>query len=179
MPPPSLLEKRTVHPPEDRGLRLALVVVTVLVFAGVFGWLACLQRMDGGEVEFHWQWRAGLWITIGIASPVYFWRQIWPVTAVPPAGATRRAITGWAALLLPSLMWMAYPLRFISGQQLLNVCIGLSIAATVLAFGGWMVFRLIQGFANEETPPSGADSNCGPETASPARKPGAPTPPVV
>ena len=52
-------------------------------------------------------------------------------------------------------MWMAYPLRFISGQQLLNVGIGLAIAGIVLTLGGWMVFQLIKGFDDDKAPPPG------------------------
>ncbi len=136
----------------------------------MFCWLACIKRMAGGEVEFHWQWNAWLWIAVGIASPVYFWRQIWPTQPVSKNGATRRQIKGWAALLIPSLMWMAYPLRFISGQQLLNVGIGLAIAGTVLTFGGWMVYRLIKGFAADEAPPAKTDSARRPEPEIAAEK---------
>ena len=145
------------------GFRLAIIVTTALVFATAFGWLACIQRMENGDVEFHWQGRAWLWIAIGVASPVYFWRQIWPKQKVSPTGSARRLVKGWAALLIPSLMWMAYPLRFISGQQLLNVSIGLGIAAAVLTLGGWMVFRLIKGFADEAAPPSNTDPTRRPE----------------
>ena len=141
------------------------MAATALVFAAMFGWLACLQRMESGEVEFHWQRSAWLWIALGLVGPVYFWRQIWPGQTVSPAGAARRQIKGWAALLVPSLMWMAYPLRFISGQQRLNVGIGLGVAAMVLTFGGWMVFRLIKGFADEETPPAKMKPTIRPESA--------------
>lgn len=152
IPNPASAEKRTVRQSTDRGFRLAIVAVTALGFAVGFGWLACIERLASGEVEFHWQWSAALWIAIGIASPVYFWRQIWPTQPVPPGSARRRQVQGWAALLIPSVMWMAYPLRFVSGQQRLNVLIGLAIAGSVLSLGGWMVFRLIQGFAAEPTP---------------------------
>jgi len=146
------------------------VVVTALVFAVVFGWLACMHRTENGEVEFHWHWTAWLWITIGIACTVYFWRQIWPVQNVSPTGAIRRQVKGWTALLVPSLMWLAYPLRFISGAQLLNVFLGLAIAATVLALGGWMVFQLIKGFADDPAPPAKMDSPIQPEIESDAKK---------
>ena len=39
----------------------------------------------------------------------------------------------------------------------LGAGIGLAIAATVLACGGWMVYRLIQGFAGDEAPPVSGD----------------------
>ena len=174
---PTVPEKRTV--PADRGFRLVVVVATAAIFALVFGWLACIQRTESGEVEFHWQRSAWLWIAIVIASTVYFWRQIWPTQNFPPAGAVRRQIKGWAALLIPSLMWTAYPLRFISGQQLLNVSIGLAIAGTVLTGGGWMVYRLIQGFANEETPPVSGDARRRPEATSTSGKPDSPRPPAA
>ena len=176
---PALRENRTVHPPTNSGFRLVIVAATALGFAAVFGWLACIQRKENGEVEFHWQMGAWLWIAIGIACTVYFWRQVWPVKNHSPAGARRRVIKGWAALLIPSLMWMAYPLRFISGQQLLNVFIGLAIAATVLTFGGWMVFRLIKGFANEEAPSAKMDSTRRPDSENAAGNRAANPPPMV
>ena len=145
------------------GFRRAIVAATALVFATAFGWLACIQRMDSGEVEFHWQGSAWLWIAVGLAAPVYFWRQIWPRQPVSPARPAWHRFKGWAALLIPSLMWMLYPLRFISGQQFLNVLIGLGIAVTVLTLGGWMVFRLIKGFADEAAPPAKTDSARRPE----------------
>jgi hypothetical protein len=163
-------ENGTVTPTKNDGFRLAIVVATALVFATAFGWLACIQRLDSGEVEFQWQGTAWLWIAVGLAAPVYFWRQIWPKQNVPSAGSTGRVIKGWAALLIPSLMWLAYPLRFISGPQLLNVIIGLGIAATVLTFGGWMVFRLIKGFADEEVPAASTDSIRRPESDSSGKK---------
>jgi hypothetical protein len=162
---PTISEKRTVHPPAG-GFRLAVVVATALVFAAMFGWLACIQRMENGEVEFHWQRRTWLWIAIGIAGPLYFWRQIWPAQNVSQSGAGKRTIKGWAALLIPSLFWVVYPLWFISGPQLLNVGIGLGIAVTALTLGGWMIFRLIQGFAGEETPPRRAGPASRPESES-------------
>ncbi len=179
MPTPARPKNGTVPPPTDRRFRLVIIVATALVFAVVFGWLACIHRTPGGEVEFHWQWTTWLWIVIGIAGPVYFWRQIWPLQQVSSAAARRRAIKGWAALLLPSLLWMAYPLRFISGTQLLNVALGLGIAATVLAFGGWMVFRLIQGFADEEAPLAKTDPTRRPDSASASEPPDANLPPAV
>ena len=146
------------RPADARGLRQVVIVSTALTFAAVFGWLACIQRLDSGEIEFHWQASAWLWIVIGIASTIYFWRQIWPAQNVSPTGAGKRVFKGWAVLMIPSLLWMAYPLRFISGQQLLNVFTGLIIAASVLTFGGWMVFRLIKGFADETASPVKTDS---------------------
>lgn len=146
-------------PSTDSGFRLAIVISTAVIFATAFGWLGCIQRKETGEVEFHWQWGALFWIAIGISCTVYFWRQIWPIGNTFPTGTKKRMVKGWAALLIPSLMWMTYPLLFVSGQQLLNVSIGLAIAVTVLTLGGWMVFRLVKGFANEdeETPPVKVD----------------------
>ncbi|MEI6193866.1 MAG: hypothetical protein WCS42_06000 [Verrucomicrobiota bacterium] len=174
---PTVPEKRTV--PTDRGFRLVLVVSTALIFAAAFGWLACIERMENGEVEFHWQASTWIWIATGMASTVYFWRQIWPTQNVSPTSVVRRQIKGWAALMIPSLMWMAYPLRFISGQQLLNVAIGLAIAATVLACGGWMVYRLIQGFAGDEAPPVSGDARSRPEPPSASGKPDSHRPPAA
>lgn len=150
MQAPSVPDKKTPRPSTGGGFRLLTIISSAVLFAAVFGWLACIQRTAGGAVEFHWQGSAWLWIATGIASPVYFWRQIWPGQDDSRAVSLSRVIKGWAVLLIPSLMWMAYPLRFISGQQLLNVSIGLAVAALVLTCGGWMVFRLIKGFAADE-----------------------------
>ena len=149
----NLPENGTVHRPSSGRFRLVVIASSILLFAATFGWLACIRRDGVGEVTFQWQWQAAVWIAVGIASPVYFWQQIWPVQPNPSVSPRRRAIKGWTALLLPSLMWMAYPLRFISGQQLLNVGIGLAIAGIVLTFGGWMVFQLIKGFDDGKSPP--------------------------
>ena len=114
-------DKKNLPSSTDGGFKRAVIVSTALIFAAVFGWLACIQRTEGGKIEFHWQLSALLWIAIGIVCTVYFWRQVWPAQIDSPTGKRSRLIKGWAALLIPSLMWMAYPLRFVSGQQLLNV----------------------------------------------------------
>jgi hypothetical protein len=65
--------------------------------------------------------------------------------------ATRKdIIKGSAALLLPSLWWITFPLRFLSGQHFWDVVIGLAAAATVLTFGAWMVIRLIKAFERSD-----------------------------
>ena len=57
---------------------------------------------------------------------------------------------------------------------------GLAIAATVLTFGGWMVFQLIKGFADKEAPPlPGQDSTRRPDSENAAANPPPNPPPTV
>lgn len=134
----------------DVGFKRGIIFSSALLLAAVFGWLACVDRSADGVVAFHWQWRALLWIAAGLGCTVYFWRQAWPRPG--ESRSPRQVIIGWVVLAIPCVMWMAYPLRFISGQQLLNVFIGLMLAATVLTGGGFMVFKLIKGFENDPDP---------------------------
>jgi hypothetical protein len=147
----SAKDKKILLSSTDGGFKRVIIVSTALIFAAVFGWLSCMERKLNGDVDFRWHWSALLWVAIGIASMVYFWRQIWPTQNDGIGSKHKRLIKGWAALLIPSLMWMAYPLRFISGQRLFDVFFGLMLAAMVLTLGGCMVFRLIKGF-NENEP---------------------------
>lgn len=141
----------------DGGFKLAIIISTAIVFAAMFGWLACLDRKPNGDVDFRWHWRALLWMAVGIASTLYFWRQVWPNEENPATSKRRRLIKGWVVFLIPSLMWVAYPLRFISGQRLFDVMFGLTLAATVLTAGGFMVARLIKGFNEGENKPTVAE----------------------
>jgi hypothetical protein len=133
----------------DGGLKRAIIVSTTLLMAAVFGWLACIDRKENGDLDFRWHWGASLWIAIGLGCTFYFWRQVWPQNDSPD-GKRKRLIKGWAAFLIPSLIWMTYPLRFFSGKHFTDVLAGLTAAAIVLTFGGWMLSRLIKGFNKNE-----------------------------
>lgn len=132
----------------DARFKRGIVCSSAFLLAAVFGWLACVARSADGAVTFHWQWRALLWIAAGLGCTIYFWRQVWPAPGV--SRSRRQEFAGWVVLAVPCVLWMAYPLRFISGPQLLNVFIGLAVAATVLTGGGFMVRTLIRGFENDE-----------------------------
>ena len=132
----------------DAGFRRVFVISSTLILATVFGWLGCLVRQTNGNVLFEWQWRALIWFAIGIGSTVYFWRQIWPAQNI--TRTAKRQIKGWVVLAIPCVIWMAYPLWFISGRQLSDVFVGLMLAVVVLTGGGLMVYKLIRGFENDE-----------------------------
>jgi hypothetical protein len=161
----------------DAGFRGVFVISSALILATVFGWLACLVRTENGDIAFRWQWRALIWIAGGIGSTGYFWRQVWPVEN--GVRTLKQQIKGWVVLAVPCVIWMSYPLWFISGRQLFDVGAGLALAATVLTGGGWMVFKLIKGFENDEAAADNADlmdrpdlnpSHPGPNPASPPTK---------
>jgi len=141
-----------------------VIVFTALSLAAMYGWLACFDRQPNGDFYFHWRWSALPWIFIGFGSNAYFWRKIWP-----PAGraqATRKdIIKGSAALLLPCLWWLAFPLRFLSGQHFWDVVEGLVAAAAVLTFGAWMVTRLIKAFEQSDADGLNAPNPTNPESA--------------
>ncbi|HVU09217.1 MAG TPA: hypothetical protein VHG89_11805 [Verrucomicrobiae bacterium] len=142
----------------DTIFRRAMVFFTIVFLAVAYGWLACLNRTANGDINFHWRWSALLWIAIGIVSPIYFWRQVWPVKN---SGQNRRkrVVFGSFVLVAPWLWWMVYPLWFLSGKHFADVLTGLLAAAAVLSFGAWMVFKLIKGFAEEDAAQARADSN--------------------
>ncbi len=126
-----------------------IIVSTALSLMGAYGWLAGFERQPGGDFSFQWRWNTLLWAFIGFSSNAYFWRKVWPVTG--RTAATRKdIIKGSAALLLPSLWWITFPLRFLSGQHFWDVVIGLAAAATVLTFGAWMVIQLIKAFERSD-----------------------------
>jgi hypothetical protein len=126
-----------------------IIVSTALSLMAAYGWLAGFARQPGGDFSFQWRWNTLLWAFIGFATNAYFWRKAWP--APGRAAVTRKdIIKGSAALLLPSLWWITFPLRFLSGQHFWDVVIGLAAAATVLTFGAWMVIRLIKAFERSD-----------------------------
>jgi hypothetical protein len=127
--------------------RRFIVVGTALSLAAAYGWLACFDRQPSGD--FYWRWSGLLWMFIGFGSGLYFWRKIWPI-GDGPGVARSEMIKGSAVLLVPCLWWMTLPLRFLSGKHFQDVAIGLAIAAVVLAFGVWMVTRLIKGFERSD-----------------------------
>ena len=144
-------DKKILPSSTDGGFKYAIIISTALTFAAVFGWLACIDRQENGDLDFRWHWSALLWIVIGIASTIYFWRQVWPAQNDSSVGKRNRLVKGWTALLIPSLIWMTYPLRFLSGKHFTDVLAGLTAAAIVLTLGALMLFRLIKGF-NENEP---------------------------
>ncbi|MGA2867682.1 MAG: hypothetical protein ABSF34_00785 [Verrucomicrobiota bacterium] len=140
-------------PPEtdstDALFKRMIIVSTALSLVTAYGWLAGFERQPGGDFSFHWRWNILLWAFIGFISNAYFWRKVWPV-AGRAAAMRKDIIKGSAALLLPGLWWITFPLRFLSGQHFWDVVIGLAAAATVLSFGAWMVIRLIKAFERSD-----------------------------
>jgi hypothetical protein len=144
---------RQDSPPEtdstDTLFRRMIIVSTALSLMAAYGWLAGFARQPGGDFSFQWRWNTLLWAFIGFGSNAYFWRKVWPMAG--RTAATRKdIIKGSTALLLPSLWWITFPLRFLSGQHFWDVVIGLAAAATVLTFGAWMVIRLIKAFERSD-----------------------------
>lgn len=120
--------------------RKIIIVSTALSLAVAYGWLAGFVRQADGDMTFHWRRLVLIWALIGYASTVYFWRKIWPPANLK---ATRIGIVlGVIAAALPGIWWLIFPLRSQSGAQLREVTEGLIAAAIVLAFGGWLIFRL-------------------------------------
>ena len=129
--------------------RRVVIIGTVLSLAIAYGWMASFARQPGGEMAFHLGWPSLVWCLIGTGSCLYFWRKIWPPD--DRSRPTRReTIIGSLVLLLPSLWWLTFPLRFLSGQTFWDVACGLVFAALVLSFGAWMVTRLVKAFEHTD-----------------------------
>ncbi|MGH7979715.1 MAG: hypothetical protein ACREE6_10090 [Limisphaerales bacterium] len=140
-----------MQPPErkpsangDVLFRKIIIVSTALSLAVAYGWLAGFVRQANGDIIFHWRWLILIWALVGYVTTVYFWRQIWPPSN---RNATRIGIAlGVIAAAFPGIWWLIFPLRSQSGAHLHEVAEGLIAAAVVLAFGGWLIFRLGKAF---------------------------------
>ena len=137
-------------PADDAPFKRIIVVGTTLSLGAVYGWLAGFVRQPDGDLIFHWRWLVLVWALIGLGTTAWFWRKIWP-QAGRPAVTRKDIVLGSLALALPGLWWLIFPLRSMRGQpHFWEVVTGLSIAAVVLTFGAFMIFRLVKGFEEED-----------------------------
>lgn len=121
---------------------------TSLILALAYGWLGGFVRESNGGLTFHWRWLVLIWAVIGFVITVYFWRKIWPPDN---RAVTRRGVViGAIGVAVPALWWLTFPFRALSGQHLWEVLAGLTAAAVVLTFGGWMIYRLGRAFEDDK-----------------------------
>jgi hypothetical protein len=132
----------------DLLFRRMIIWFTVVSLAATYGWLAGYVRQPNGGLIFHWRWMVLLWALIGFVTTAWFWHEIWP----PGNGAATRkgTIGGVIAVALPGIWWLIFPLRSQSGQHLWEVVTGLTAAALVLSFGGFLIFRLGRAFEDDK-----------------------------
>ena len=111
--------------------------------------MASFDRSRVDETHDGWIWRSLLWGLVGGGTCMYFWAMVWP--SKPVQGSARaRTWRGWLVVSLPSLYWLSFPLHFKSGHDFSDVLTGLIAAGLILAFGAWMVIRLIKAFEHSD-----------------------------
>jgi len=133
----------------DLRFRRMVIVFTALSLAAAYGWLAGFVRQPDGDLSFQWRWLIIVWVLIGIVSPIYFWRKIWPPEN-HPASTRKDKVKGSIALLLPGVWWMIFPLLSLSGQHGYAVIEGLIPVVLVLSYGAFMITHLVKGFEKED-----------------------------
>src|ERR1700735_154157 len=65
----------------DPSFRRIVSFSTALGFAAVLGSEACLEKGVDHGYDFHWHWRAVIWMAVGVAGAIPLWRLLWRVEA--------------------------------------------------------------------------------------------------
>ena len=127
-----------------------VVVSTALGFAAVLGTAACLERGADQGLDFHWHWRALLWMGLGVAAAVRLWQLLWRAQADDTGKAGKSLVKFCILLLIGALGVFVYPILFVSSEHFNDVLTGLSLATAVLTFVGWMIYRVARGFEESD-----------------------------
>lgn len=129
--------------------RLA-AAVTATGFGLVVGSVACVGPGDGNQgLVLRWHWPALIWSAVGFWAGWHLWSLLWQLEKRPEAKTKRRLRRYCIALALGGVAVFAYPFRFVAREQFRPVLTGLLAAFAVLSLVGWMIFRLVEGFADE------------------------------
>ncbi len=136
--------------PDDVAFRRIVVASTAIGFAAVLGSEACLERSAGQGFDFHWHWRALFWMAVGVAGAFRLWHLVWQSQSEANPKAHARLARFCLVVALAAAGVFIYPITFITGEQIREVLIGLSLAAAVLTFTGWMIYRVFRGFEKED-----------------------------
>lgn len=136
--------------PSFRLFRRIATAATALGFAAVLGSVACVQPAEGQGLEFQWHWFAVLWILLGAAAGWRLWHLLWRAQTDPRPAARRALVRYGIVLAVGGLLVFAYPFRFVAPQKFRDVLTGLGAAALVLAFVGWMLYRLVKSLARDQ-----------------------------
>ncbi len=131
----------------DRMFRRIASGSTALGLGTAFGALACLDWRSDGGLDFRWHWEALVWIAIGIATAIYFWRSVWQVDA----GGRRGGMgLSYALLIGATLGDVAYSLRSFPHEKIKDLYVGLGAAVLALSITGWLISRVIRGFEQND-----------------------------
>src|SRR5271155_571535 len=146
---PGALVGKTVSVPEqkvDPVFRCIVAFSTALGFAAALGSEACLERGADHGYDFHWHWRALIWMAIGVAGAIQLWRLLWRVEADNNPRNRRTLGRFCVVIMLGAVGVFVYPILFVTGPQLKEVIFGLCLAVAVLTFVFWMITRVFRGF---------------------------------
>jgi len=146
----SVKNATTTGQPVDRTFDRIAVVSTVLGFAAVLGSAACLERGADQGLTFSWHWRALIWMALGAAAALRLWQLLERAQADGTGKAAAQLKRFCAGLMIGAVAVFVYPVLFVSSEHFNDVLTGLSLAAGVLTFVGWMISRVIKGFNEED-----------------------------
>src|ERR1700761_6162375 len=127
-------------------LRFLVAILTALGLAVLYGALASLAQLPGGEVSFHWSWITLMWVVVGFGSTLYFWRKVWPANGVHPSH--KAVFKGTLAFALPNLWWLTAPLRPHSDQFVWAEATAVIVPLMIVTYDELVVKRLFKGFEN-------------------------------
>jgi len=137
------------EPASEAKFQHIVEISTAIGLGTVFGTVACLEWKEYEGPSFHWHWPVLLWIGVGVAAGIYFWRQIWHAQDAPPGHARMHLFKAWAALAAASGATFAYSVRTFRLAIFKDVLLGVFAASVVLSFIGWVIFRLMRLFESD------------------------------
>jgi len=138
------------EPKIDRSFRRIVAFSTALGFAAALGSEACLERGVDRGYDFHWHWRALIWMAIGVAGAVQLWRLLWRVEDDNSPRNRRQLGRFCVVIMLGAIGVFVYPILFVTGPQLKEVIFGLCLAVAVLTFVFWMITRVFRAFVTSD-----------------------------
>jgi hypothetical protein len=142
----------------DRTFRRIVAFSTAIGFAAALGSEACLERGADHGYDFHWHWRALIWMAIGVAGAIQLWRLLWRVEADNTPRNRRQLGIFCVVIMLGAIGIFVYPIMFVTGPQLKEVIFGLCLAVAVLTFVFWMITRVFRGFIASDVEEESANS---------------------
>jgi hypothetical protein len=135
---------------DGRTLNWIVVVSTAIGFAAALGTTACLERSADGRFDFHWHWRAVIWMALGIAAAIQLWRLLWRAQNDTSGKAAKKLKLFCILLLAGGLAVFFYPIFFLRGKNFDDVLTGMSLAAGAITLVGFLISRVMKGFLEED-----------------------------
>lgn len=148
------MSRPAVEAAADPLFRRVVSAVSSLAIGAMLASVGAVTRGTFGKLEFHWSWAIPPLLIAGLVLGHMFWRLLWRAQREGSAASSNRLRRFTILLGIVAVGSFAYPIRYVQGNRLQEVLIGLGLAIVVLTGIGLVIYKTIR-WLNEGEPRDG------------------------